>query len=226
MPNLEIKSYYNQLAKEYDDNRFNNSYGQYIDQQERQFLARFTHNIDPEKSLDLGCGTGRLLDYAEYGVDFSPEMLAVAQEKYPHKHLKEGLLTAIPLADASLELIYCFHVLMHQDATTTAQFFQEAHRVLQPKGRLIVDFPSEKRRKTVKHQQNNWHAANQMNLADLEKITQAQWKIVHTEGLMFLPIHRIPTRFRSSCLSVDTQLCRSFLKEFASYLVVVLEKKE
>lgn len=226
MENIEIKNYYNQLAKAYDDHRFNNSYGQYIDQQERHFLDRFTQKTDLNKSLDLGCGTGRLLDYANNGVDFSFEMLSVAQAKYPEKNLQEGQLSAIPFADRSLELIYCFHVLMHQDHKTTVAFFQEAHRVLQPNGRLIVDFPSAKRRKTVKHQQPNWHAANQLSLDDIKKLTQDQWKIVHTEGLMFLPVHRIPKSIRPYCLKVDTQLCRSFLKELASYYVVVLEKQE
>ena len=86
-PDSEIKSYYNKLAHDYDNNRFNNSYGQYLDQQERAFLKRILNKTAPTHCMDIGCGTGRLLDYADYGVDFSHEMLKVATEKYPHKIL-------------------------------------------------------------------------------------------------------------------------------------------
>jgi hypothetical protein len=36
-----ILNYYNHLAKTYDENRFGNSYGKYIDEQERAFLNSF-----------------------------------------------------------------------------------------------------------------------------------------------------------------------------------------
>lgn len=224
-PELEIKNYYNKLAQDYDDNRFNNSYGQYLDHQERSFLNRVLKSIPPEQCMDLGCGTGRLLDYAHYGVDFSPEMLKVAGAKYPSKVLLEGRLTEIPLSNNAFEAIYSFHVIMHQDQATTVQFLTEAHQKLKPNGKLIFDFPSAKRRKTVKHQQQNWHAGHQMTLSDLENIAGSQWKLVSSQGFLFFPIHRIPTRIRPLFRALDSLLCRSFLKEYASYLVVVLEKR-
>lgn len=51
---LEIKAYYNKLAEDYDNNRFNNSYGQYLDQQERDFLNRILKTTPPEQCMDLG----------------------------------------------------------------------------------------------------------------------------------------------------------------------------
>ncbi|WP_139423771.1 methyltransferase domain-containing protein [Chryseobacterium mulctrae] len=39
--------------------------------------------------LDLGCGRGRLLNFATHGVDFSQEMLNIAQEKFPYKQLNK-----------------------------------------------------------------------------------------------------------------------------------------
>lgn len=93
----QIHQYYNDLAKSYDENRFENSYGKYIDTQERYFLNLFFKNKKYSKVLDLGCGTGRLLNFATHGVDFSQEMLNIAQEKFPQKQLKTGEISNIPL---------------------------------------------------------------------------------------------------------------------------------
>lgn len=229
MPNSnhqsEIKTYYNELAQNYDDNRFNNSYGQYLDQQERSFLSRILKDVPSEKCMDIGCGTGRLLDYADYGVDFSPEMLKIAAQKNPHKILLEGSLTDIPIENNVLEVIYSFHVIMHQDIETTTKFLDQAHQKLKRGGKLIFDFPSAKRRKIVKHQQKDWHAANQMTLLDIEKMIAPQWKISTSQGFLFFPIHRIPNALRPTFRHLDHLICRSLFKEYASYLVVVLEKQ-
>jgi hypothetical protein len=40
MSTEKIIEYYNQLASEYDENRFGNSYGQFIDFQERRILNK------------------------------------------------------------------------------------------------------------------------------------------------------------------------------------------
>ncbi len=37
MMKTNIRDYYSNLAESYDENRFGNTYGQYIDQQERAF---------------------------------------------------------------------------------------------------------------------------------------------------------------------------------------------
>ena len=175
--------------------------------------------------MDIGCGTGRLLDYANYGVDFSPEMLKIAAQKYPNKILLEGSLTNIPIENDHLDVIYSFHVIMHQDMNTTQEFLTQAHQKLKRGGKLIFDFPSAKRRKTVQQQQKDWHAANQMTLLDTEKLAGSQWKIIKSQGFLFFPIHRIPSSLRSIFRPLDNFICRSFFKEYASYLVIVLEKQ-
>jgi hypothetical protein len=69
------------------------------------------------------------------------------------------------------------------------------------------------------------HAAHQMTLAEIEKLLGTQWKLVESQGFLFFPIHRIPPILRPLFRSLDSLMCRSFLKEYASYLVVVLEKQ-
>lgn len=93
------------------------------------------------KTLDLGCGTGRLLDFATSGVDFSEEMLSQAKVKYPYKNLLTGNITEIPFENESLDCIFSFHVIMHQDKEITQQFLSESWQKLKPNGFLIFDFP-------------------------------------------------------------------------------------
>jgi ubiquinone/menaquinone biosynthesis C-methylase UbiE len=55
--------YYDRLARTYDAERFGNSYGKFIDAQERATLARLLP-LEAGSVLDLGCGTGRLTGFA------------------------------------------------------------------------------------------------------------------------------------------------------------------
>jgi len=78
-----VKTYSNKTAKEHDISRFENTYGDFIDRQERAYLKK---NLSKQGSiLYLGCGTGRFMEYSTIGLDFSDEMLAVAKENFPNK---------------------------------------------------------------------------------------------------------------------------------------------
>ena len=59
-----IQDYYDKIAHKYDADRFGNSYGRYIDALEREILTTWLHGVKPENVLDIGCGTGRFLDFA------------------------------------------------------------------------------------------------------------------------------------------------------------------
>jgi hypothetical protein len=115
---------------------------------------------------------------------------------------------------------------MHLDKEITKSFLDETYTKLKPKGKLIFDFPSKKRRKIVNYKAKNWHAANQFSIKEIEEISGNKWKVTQYKGILFLPIHRIPKIIRPLFLSIDAFLCNSFLKEYASYLIIVLEKNE
>lgn len=223
--NLEIKEYYDTLAKSYDNNRFKNSYGKFIDKQERLFLNNRLKNSNSSKILDLGCGTGRLLNFANYGVDVSQNMIEIAKSKFPNKEIFEGNVTSIPFVNNSLDYIFCFHVIMHLDTLTTTLFLTETHEKLKDNGRLIFDFPSKKRRKLFNFKSKNWHGANSFSLDEIHELTQNKWKIKVKQGILFLPIQRLPISLRPFMLQIDTFLCKTFLKEYASYIVIELKKK-
>lgn len=223
--NEEIKRYYNDLASTYDANRFNNSYGKYIDHQERLFLNSFLPKTSSEKILDLGCGTGRFLDFANFGVDISPNMIEVAKTKFPDKEIKEGSVSSIPFQDDFFDAVFSLHVIMHLNKEITESFLNESHKKLNANGTLIFDFPSKKRRRATNYNAENWHAANHFSMKDILKMTEDHWVLKNYQGLLFIPIHRLPSPTRRFFIKLDSLLCKSFLKEYASYLIVELEKK-
>ncbi|MBQ0151907.1 MAG: methyltransferase domain-containing protein [Chryseobacterium sp.] len=220
---MTIKEYYNQLAKSYDENRFDNSYGKYIDTQERKFLQNFFQNKLLYQILDLGCGTGRLLKFATHGADFSTEMLEIAKNKHPSKNLKLGEISKIPFENL-FDCIFSFHVIMHQTKQETIQFLDECYLKLEDNGYLIFDYPT-KARRTVVSEQENWHANNAYTESEIAEITSQQWKTVDTVGILFFPIQRIPKSLRKFFLPIDQLLCRSFMKKWASYQIVILNKR-
>jgi len=220
-----LLAYYDDLANDYDENRFDNTYGQYIHQQEVKILRQILPTIANQNILDLGCGTGRLMSFANYGLDISPVMIEVAKNKFPDKYFAVGNATKNNLKSDFFNTIFSFHVLMHQNQPTTIAILEEAYRLLKPKGQFIFDFPSKKRRKLVNYKAQNWHAANQFSLTQIKALTVYQWNFKQSYGVLFLPTHRIPKQFRSLLIPLDNILCQSFLKEYASYLIVVLTKK-
>ena len=99
-----------------------------------------------ERVLDLGCGSGRfvaaLLDAGTdaVGVELAEGALERARRNVPGAEfhaLGEG---AIPLEEASVDLVWCSEVLEH--VPDTAALLSEARRVLRTGGRLLVTTPS------------------------------------------------------------------------------------
>ena len=221
-----IFAYYQQLAQQYDKARFGSSYGRYIHRQEFQYLTGRLSGIPVDRTLDLACGTGRLLAFAGTGVDFSPNMLALARKRWPDKELVEASATALPFADNSFRAVYALHLIMHLSKDQTRQVLEEVYRVLEPGGVFICDFPSARRRQFTRgHQTGHWHASNAFSLAGWQQMTADRWLMVDWQGVLFFPIHRIPLRLRWPLRRTDDWFCRHFFKEFASYLLVCIQKK-
>ena len=221
-----IKNYYDQLASEYDDDRFNNSYGQYLHSQERQILVQRLGHLSKKMILDMGCGTGRFLDFSENGVDFSEGMLEEAKKKFPHHRLTVSDISKMPFEKKSFEAIYSLHVFMHLDLETIQKTIQEAHRILKPNGILIFDFPSMTRRKLINYQKEGWHGNTALDVNSIQKSVGDLFEVEEYEGVLFFPIHRVPVAFRSFFKTLDSWLCKSFLKKWASYHFVFLRKKD
>ncbi|WP_088623784.1 class I SAM-dependent methyltransferase [Oceanicola sp. 22II-s10i] len=88
--------------------------------------------------LDLCCGQGTLTAQlaatgaAITGMDFSPEMLALARRAAPEAEIVEGDAMAMPFADASFDRVLCNFGMMHIPDQPKA--LSEIRRVLKPGG--------------------------------------------------------------------------------------------
>lgn len=223
--NNEVITYYDKLAENYDLDRFENSYGKFIDKQERKILGKLLKSIDSENVLDLACGTGRLLNKAQFGVDASENMIKIAKKKFPNKSLRVSDASNTGFENEQFDAIFSFHLLMHLSKDKIIDIFDEAYRILNKNGRFIFDIPSKKRRKLFKYKTKTWHGATSFSEKELKRIFGNNWKIKRYYGILFLPIHRFPRFIRKTFLFLDNVLCKSFLKEYSSYLIFEVEKK-
>ena len=219
----EIVEYYDKLAKDYDQDRFGNSYGRFVDYQERRLLRSW--DVTPEGTVDLACGTGRLTDFAETGVDASEGMLAEARKRHPGKQFvcAQGQATTLPSSSAGT--VISFHLMMHLEPAVIAEIFDEMARILRPGGRFIFDIPSQCRRSILGKKQVSWHGSTGLDRAQVQQLCADKFTIARRHGIMMLPVHHLPKCLRKLMRSVDYLLCGSWLKPYSSYVVYELIKK-
>ena len=220
-----IQQYYDDLAPEYDSDRFANSYGKYLHAHEAQIMQKWLSGIVQKEILDMGCGTGRFLEYAHHGIDISEGMLAEAKRKFPEKVLQKASITNTPFTKNTFNVVFSLHVFFHLEKEVIQQTIQEAHRILRPNGILIFDFPSEKRRALINYQKEGWHGNTALSLEEIQEYIDGKFILEKYQGVMMFPVHRIPETLRTSFRFVDTMLCNSFLRKWASYNFVCLRKK-
>jgi ubiquinone/menaquinone biosynthesis C-methylase UbiE len=98
--------------------------------------------LAPGDALDAACGTGRHaatlaeLGHRVIGVDTTESMLAIARDKVPGADFRTGRLEALPVADASVDLITCTLALTHVERL--APVIAEFARVLRPGGTIVL----------------------------------------------------------------------------------------
>jgi ubiquinone/menaquinone biosynthesis C-methylase UbiE len=104
----------------------------------RDLLARAPRGA----ALDAACGTGRLaehlhaLGYEVVGVDATEAMLAVARDKVPGATFRQGTVQALPLDDASFDVVTCSLALTHVEDLDPV--LAEFARVLRPGGWAVL----------------------------------------------------------------------------------------
>ena len=221
----EIIKYYDALADTYDIDRFSNSYGDYIHQQELRVLHKYLSQYSISKNLDVACGTGRFLDFADYGMDISSEMVRVSQKKFPDKKIKLGDAEVSGFEDNYFENVISFHLFMHLDLTSFKTIQKEVARISKSNAQFIFDIPSERRRRLFGYKASSWHGGNQISYRTLKKMVKEDWEIINFHGVAFLPIHRIPKKIRKFFIPLDSLLCNSIIKEYSSHLIFILKKK-
>lgn len=95
--------------------------------------------------LDIGCGTGAMLDELApfgqvVGADFSPEALQFCVARGVRASLSRADVRRLPFADASFDVVTAMDIIEHIDDDKAAA--SEIFRVLKPGGRLLVSVPA------------------------------------------------------------------------------------
>jgi arsenite methyltransferase len=101
-----------------------------------------------EQVLDAGCGTGLLLEQMAlsvgdnghaFGVDFSPDMLEVANRRCQglnNVELQQGSVESLDFNSDSFDVVSCTQTLLYVKQVEAA--LAEIHRVLKPRGRVAI----------------------------------------------------------------------------------------
>jgi SAM-dependent methyltransferase len=95
--------------------------------------------------LDAGCGDGARtlanLPAGSVGLDVSRRGLELARETVPDARLVQADMTAIPLADGSVDAVTAYHAVFHVARESQPGVYREFARVLRPGGRLLLTLP-------------------------------------------------------------------------------------
>ncbi|GAA4231478.1 SAM-dependent methyltransferase [Streptosporangium album] len=116
---------------------------------DRAMLAAFaelTQAAGAGPVADLGCGPGHVTAYLHslgltaFGVDLSPEMIALARQAHPSLRFDEGSMIALDLTDDVLCGILARYSIIHTPPERLPEVLAEFHRVLAPGGHLLLSF--------------------------------------------------------------------------------------
>ncbi|MGC0419901.1 class I SAM-dependent DNA methyltransferase [Embleya sp. AB8] len=95
---------------------------------------------------EIGCGPGRIaahlhgLGVRVFGIDLSPEMVALARREHPELRFEVGSMTALDLADDSLGGLVAWYSIIHVPVEELPGVFAGFERALAPGGYLLLAF--------------------------------------------------------------------------------------
>ncbi|MFI5627431.1 class I SAM-dependent methyltransferase [Nocardioides sp. NPDC051685] len=95
---------------------------------------------------DVGCGPGYVtrhlhdLGVDAFGIDLSPEMIAIARHDHPDLGFEVGSMTDLPLADGAVGGVLAFWSVIHIPDAAVPGVFDEFRRVLRPEAPVLVGF--------------------------------------------------------------------------------------
>ena len=145
--NIEVKQanviFHDHMAKYYESDASTlDLFKPYTQSRIGEILDCIANSTEAKLLLDLGCGSGNILlagrDYFEecLGVDLSPEMLAIAQDRDFQVICAD--VESVPLPDGIADTVTCFSVLHH--LYEPERLFKEAYRLLKDGGVFYSDY--------------------------------------------------------------------------------------
>jgi SAM-dependent methyltransferase len=109
-------------------------------------FAELVREAEGGPVADVGCGPGYVtrhlndLGVDAFGIDLSPEMIAIARRDHPDLRFEVGTMTDLDLADQSVAGVVAFWSVIHVPDHAVPGVFGEFRRVLRPGGPLLVGF--------------------------------------------------------------------------------------
>lgn len=95
---------------------------------------------------DIGCGPGYVTRHLNdagvdaFGIDLSPEFVALARRDHPDLRFEVGTMTDLDLADGSVAGVVAFWSVIHVPDPAMPRVVGQFRRVLRPGGPLLVGF--------------------------------------------------------------------------------------
>lgn len=112
----------------------------------KTFLEQYGGPIAGKKILDIGCGTGAMIEDLTvlgadvYGIDRSPEAVDYCNKRNLKNIRLENLEDRLPFSGNSFFAVTCLDVLEH--ITSDEKLLADIYRILKPGGLLIISVPS------------------------------------------------------------------------------------
>ena len=137
---------YNTVAVDYAELLRNELHTKPYDRAMLGTFAELVLSSGGKAVADIGCGPGRItahlrsLGLAAFGIDLSPEMVAVARRDHPSLQFSEGSMEALELADGTLDGIVAWYSIIHTPPARLPRVFGEFHRTLLDGGLLLLAF--------------------------------------------------------------------------------------
>lgn len=226
-----IAGYYDDYSTWYDNER---RYGYYelINDLE---VERVTPHLTGRRSLEIGCGTGLLLErttrHADFavGIDLSAGMAGVSAAK--GLTVANASVTDLGFADESFDVVYSCKVLPH--VPDIAGALREIRRVLVPGGRMFLEFYNPRSLKNLTYRMR-WRGGRSEPVY-VRFDTAATLRPVLPPGVVIRSVRGIrifgPTRhfytvpvLRSITSWLDRRFCDTRIGElFGGYLLFELE---
>ena len=112
----------------------------------QHFVDRYIHSKDGDKVLDIGCGTGYILDYLPkveyYGFDLNQSYIDLARKQYGNrgKFFQRAVGSSTTFEERDFDIVLAIGVLHHLNDNEARHLFKLASDLLKPGGRLITAY--------------------------------------------------------------------------------------
>lgn len=136
-----------------------------------------------KRVLDAACGEGygtallATVAADAIGIDIDGRAIAHARAEYggrPRLRYDEASVTALPLAEAAVDVIVSFETVEHLLASDQTRMLDEFARVLAPGGLLVLSSPNKRRYSDEAGYRNPFHL-HELYRADLERLLTRQF---------------------------------------------------